>query len=144
MAANAEETGTKGGGTEPDRSGFALSRIRQIAQPAQDLERATAFYRDRLGMELLFSVPGQFSFFDCDGTWLMVALPEGEGQDHPGSILYFEVDDLRIAHETLRGRGVDFVEAPHRVADMGGYELWMAFFRDSEGNTLALRAEVTK
>jgi len=144
MAANADEPGTKEGATELEGSGFGLSRIRQIAQPAHDLERGTAFYRDRLGMDLLFSVPGQFSFFDCDGTWLMVALPEGEGQDHPGSILYFEVDDLQVAHETLRSRGVEFVEAPRRVADMGEYELWMAFFRDSEGNTLALRAEVTK
>ncbi len=142
----AQDAGTKAadeGGRE-GRAAFGLSRIRQIAQTAHDLERATGFYRDRLGMRLLFTVQGQFSFFDCEGTWLMVALPEGEGQDHPGSVLYFEVAHLDDAYETLRSRGVEFVEVPHRIADMGSYELWMAFFRDTEENTLALRAEVAK
>jgi methylmalonyl-CoA/ethylmalonyl-CoA epimerase len=135
---------TDGGGPAEGAEAFGLSRIRQIAQPVHDLERATGFYRDLLGLELLFTVPGQFSFFDCDGTWLMVALPEGEGQDHPGSVLYFEVEDLGGAYEILRTRGVEFLEEPHRIADMGSYELWMAFFRDPDGNTLALRSEVAK
>ncbi len=37
-----------------------------------------------------------------------------------------------------------FEDEPHRIADMGSYELWMTFFRDSEGNLLSLMAEVAK
>ncbi len=125
--------------TEP----FALSRIRQIAQVTHDLPAAVAFYRDTLGMKLLFEVPGQLAFFDCAGVWLMLSPPEKEF-DHPGSVLYFEVDDIHAAHRTLVERGVDILGEPHRIADMGTYELWMSFFRDPDKNPLALRAEVKK
>lgn len=122
---------------------FGLSRIRQIAQVVHDLPAAVAFYRDTLGMKFLFDVPGQLAFFDCAGVWLMLSPPE-QDFDHLGSVLYFEVDDIEAAHRTLHGRGVEFIDAPHRIADMGSYELWMAFFRDLDRNPLALRSEVRK
>ena len=71
---------------------------------AQDIDRATAFYSDTLGLPLLFRA-GTLSFFDCGGIRLMVAKPEAEF-DHPGSVLYFKVDDItapRDAHRTRRG-----------------------------------------
>ncbi len=122
---------------------FGLSRIRQIAQVTRDLPTATQFYRDRLGVPFLFEVPGQLAFFDCGGTWLMLSPPEKEF-DHPGSVLYFAVDDIDAAYRTLKERGVEFIDAPHLIADMGTYELWMAFFRDPDRNPLALRCEVKK
>ena len=125
---------------------LSLSRIRQIAQVVHDVPRAVAYYRDTLGMKLLFEVPsstGPLAFFDCAGVWLMLSLPEKEF-DHPGSALYFEVDDIQAAHRTLTERGVRFLEPPRSIADMGTYELWLAFFRDPDGNPIALRAEVRK
>src|SRR5690242_11669177 len=77
-----------------------LSPIGQIAVRARDVERATAFYRDTLGMRHLFSVPGKLSFFDCGGVRLMLDLPEGE-HDHPSSILYFKVVDINQAFAAL-------------------------------------------
>lgn len=121
----------------------SLSRIRQIAQVVHDVPAAVAFYRDTLGMKLLFEVPPRMAFFDCGGTWLMLSLPEA-GFDHPGSCLYFEVEDIHAAVGALEGRGVKFVQPPHRIADMGTYELWLAFFLDLDRNPLALRAEVPK
>ena len=50
-------------------------------------------------------------------------------------------DDLEAAYGDLKGRGVDFRDAPHLIAKMPDHELWMAFFRDGEGNTLALMHE---
>lgn len=123
---------------------FGLSRIGQIGVVIDDLERATAFYRDTLGLPYLFDVPGQMAFFDCDGVWLMLSLPEGETTVGTGSLLYFDVDDIGAAHETLASRGVEFDAVPHRIADMGSYELWMAFFRDPDANVLALRSRVAK
>lgn len=126
-----------------DDQTLGLSRIRQIAQVVHDLPAAIAFYRDKLGMKFLFEVPGQLAFFDCSGIWLMLSPPEKDF-DHPGSVLYFEVDDIAAAHRALVERGVEFIDAPHRIADMGSYELWMSFFRDLDRNPLALRCEVKK
>jgi methylmalonyl-CoA/ethylmalonyl-CoA epimerase len=120
---------------------FGLSQIGQISVTAHDLERAVAFYRDVLGVKLLFEVPPRMAFFDCSGIRLLLGLPEPD-HDHPGSILYFKVADIRQAHARLRNRGVDFLQEPHLVARMPDHELWMAFFKDSEDNTLALMSEV--
>ena len=125
-----------------EASGFGLSRIEQVAVTAHDLERATAFYRDTLGMRHLFSVPPRMAFFDCDGIRLMLSLPEQPEFAHPSSILYYRVSDIGTAHETLAGRGVEFVAPPHVIARLGNRDIWMAFFRDTEGNTLALTSEV--
>ena len=117
-----------------------LSRIRQIALVVHDLPAAIEFYRDRLGMRFLFQAPPGLAFFDCDGIWLMLSTPEKE-LDRPGSVIYFEVPDIDASYATLRDRGVAFIDPPHLIADMGTYELWMAFFRDLDGNPLALRTE---
>ena len=123
---------------------FGLSEIRQIAVNAHDIDRAVAFYRDKLGMKHLFSVPPKLAFFDCNGIMLLLSLPETEEFDHPSSVIYFGVEDIHDATRTLTVRGVEFREQPTFVADMGTYELWMSFFSDSEGNMLALRSEVQK
>jgi len=120
---------------------FGLRTLGQLSMNAKDLERATAFYRDVLGVPFLFQVP-KMAFFDLDGTRLMLATPENPAYDHPGSILYFRVADIREAHGALSGRGVAFDTEPQMIADMGDHELWMAFFKDTEGNQLALMAEV--
>jgi predicted enzyme related to lactoylglutathione lyase len=125
-------------------SEFGLSKIAQIAVTAHDIERAVEFYRDKLGMKLLFSVPPNLAFFDCDGVRLMLSLPAKPEFDHPSSIIYFNVDDLQLAHNTLIERGVKFEEGPTFVADMGSYDLWLASFRDSENNLLALMSNVPK
>ncbi|HEV2827819.1 MAG TPA: VOC family protein [Pyrinomonadaceae bacterium] len=123
---------------------FGLSTIEQIAVNAHDIERATAFYRDKLGMKHLFSVPPNLAFFDCDGIRLMLSLPAKPVFDHPSSIIYFKVADLQLAHTTLSERGVQFDEGPTFVADMGTYDLWLASFRDSENNILALMSNVPR
>ena len=125
-------------------SEFGLSTIEQIAVNAQDIGRAVAFYRDKLGMKLLFSVPPSLAFFDCDGIRLMLSLPPKPEFDHESSIIYFKVEDIQGAYATLTERGVQFEEAPIFVADMGTYDLWLASFRDSENNLLALMAHVPK
>lgn len=120
-----------------------LSRIGQIAVNVHDLERAVGFYRDTLGMRLLFEIPNA-AFFDCGGIRLMLGLPEKPEFDHPASILYYDVDDVRGAYEALSARGVRFEGEPHVVARMPDHDLWMAFLRDSEENLLALMSEVPR
>jgi predicted enzyme related to lactoylglutathione lyase len=120
---------------------LSLGHIEQVAIPVRDLARATAFYRDQLGMKLLFEVPPQLSFFDCDGIRLALSISSDPMYDPPGSIVYYRVADIEAAHVELEGRGVEFLRGPHRIAELGDIEIWMAFFEDTEGNTLAITSE---
>ena len=120
---------------------FGLSQISQIAINVHDTGRAVAFYRDQLGIKLLFTA-GNLAFFDCGGIRLMLTLPEKPEFDHPSSILYFKVADIQQAHATLSQRGVKFEDTPHLIARMPDHELWMTHFRDSENNLLSLMSEV--
>jgi predicted enzyme related to lactoylglutathione lyase len=117
-----------------------LSRIHQISMRTHDVDRATRFYRDTLGLPFLFAVPPRLAFFDCQGVRLMLSTPE-PGFDHPGSVLYFAVEDIREMHETLKSRGVTFRTEPHKIATLADREVWLADFEDTEGNTLALMSE---
>ena len=123
-----------------DPAPFGLSQIGQIAVNVHDLPRALAFYRDTLGMRFLFETPN-LAFFDCGGVRLMLGQAESAEFDHPASILYYRVPDAVAAHATLAERGVTFVGEPHVVHRAPTYELWMAFFHDSEGNPAAVMSE---
>ena len=120
-----------------------LSQIGQIAVNAHDVDRAVEFYKNSLGMKFLFRA-GQLAFFDAGGVRLMLDKAEDPSFNHPSSVLYFKVADIQQAHGSLKERGVEFVDAPHIIARMPDHDLWMAFFRDSEGNTLALMSEVRR
>ena len=121
----------------------ALDRIGQIAINVKDLARAVRFYRDTLGMRFLFEVPN-LAFFDCGGVRLMLGRAEKPEFDHPGSVLYYKVADITATFAALKGRDVDFIDEPHLIAKMPDHDLWMVFFRDSEGNTLGLMSEVRR
>jgi len=120
-----------------------ISRLGQIAINVHNLERATAFYRDALGLRLLFSA-GPLVFFDCGGVRLMLSHAEKPEFDHPSSILYFCVPDIAAAYREMGGAGVKFEDEPHLIAPMPDHDLWMAFFRDSENNLLALMSEIPR
>ncbi|HYL99997.1 MAG TPA: VOC family protein, partial [Blastocatellia bacterium] len=76
------------------------------------------------------------------GISLMISLPERPEFDHASSIIYFSVENIQRVYQTLSAREVHFEGAPHVIADMGSFDLWMAFFRDSENNLLALMSKV--
>lgn len=120
-------------------SDLKQSRLRQIAITCKDVERATAFYRDALGLPFLFSAPPGLSFFDCGGVRLMLSKAEGEAAGT--SALYYLVDDIEATRDSLAAKGVTFVGEPHMIARMPDHELWLAEFRDSENNVMALMEE---
>ena len=127
--------------SDPSRP-FGLAALGQIAVTVRDVERATTFYRDVLGIPFLFSAPPGMAFFDCAGTRLLLGTAETPEQDHPSSILYFRVSGIAEVHRTLAARGVEFVQEPHAVHRAADHELWLSFFRDGEGNTHALMEEI--
>ncbi|HUE55254.1 MAG TPA: VOC family protein [Candidatus Udaeobacter sp.] len=122
---------------------LGIKNIGQISIIVHDLERATAFYRDMLGLPLLFTA-GNLAFFDCGGVRLMLGPAETPELDHPSSILYFRVPDINTAHQRLVERGVEIEAPPRLIAPMPTYDLWMSGFRDSEGNLLELMSEVPR
>lgn len=123
-----------------------LGTLRQVGQPVVDFDRAVAFYRDVLGLQMI-AQPGPLAFFDLGGVRLLMEEP-GDGAPVPGpdgGVLYFVVVDIEAAQRQLAARGVQFLGEPHLIHrdDTGtfgpaGQEEWMSFFTDSEGNTLAL------
>jgi methylmalonyl-CoA/ethylmalonyl-CoA epimerase len=125
-------------------AGIGITRLGQIQMRAHDVERAANFYQNVLGLKLLFKAPPNLAFFDCGGVRLMIDKPEKPEFDHPGSILYFAVPDIQAAHAKMKEQSVTFEDEPHIIARMSDHDLWMTFFRDSEGNLLALMSEVKR
>jgi len=126
-----------------EQAQFALASIGQIAVNVHDIAKATAFYRDTLGMKFLFDA-GHMAFFDCSGVRLMLSLPDKPEFDHPSSIIYYRVADIQRAYEVLLSRGVRFEEKPILVARLQDHDLRMAAFRDVDDNLLALMSEVPR
>ena len=114
-----------------------LGKVQQIALVQHDVERATAFYRDALGLTLQFAMAGM-AFLDAGGVRLMLTKPSSPEFDHKNSVLYFEVANCENAYAELTGRGVPFDGPPHLVGKTATHEMWMAFLRDPEGNVLAI------
>jgi methylmalonyl-CoA/ethylmalonyl-CoA epimerase len=121
-------------------TGSGLGPIGQIALHVSDADRAERFYRDTLGLPLLFSF-GNLVFFDCAGVRLML---EG-GHESTGKreqfCVYFRVSGIEAVVAGLRLRQVYFEREPQLVAKMPDHELWMAFLHDPDGNPLALIEE---
>jgi predicted enzyme related to lactoylglutathione lyase len=119
-----------------------LGPIMQILVPVSDVERATTFYAEVLGLPLLFSYPGN-AFFDADGIRLYLAAPTEPGYVGPATI-YFRVGDVTKTFERLVARGAPVRERPeiaHRDAE---YDLWLAFVSDLDGNNIGLMREAPK
>jgi len=122
---------------------LGIQNIGQISIIVKDVERATAFYRDVLGLSLLFTVPGM-AFFDCGGVRLMLGTASSPEYDHPSSIFYFRVADIQAGYQRLIKHGVDIVAPPRLIAPMPTHDLWMTAFRDGEGNIHQLMSEVPR
>ena len=119
-----------------------IESIRQIAIAISDLEQSVEFYRDRLGMQLLFQSPPGLAFFDCGGVRLMLTTLQGEEKDHHTSVIYYKVADLDQATTALDAAGVDFERRPQLTAKMPDHELWIGFVRDPDQNLVGILAEL--
>jgi DNA-binding CsgD family transcriptional regulator/extradiol dioxygenase family protein len=122
------------------QSPLSLGPVGQIARSVQDIEQALKWYGKVLGLPHLYTF-GELAFFDCGGMRLM--LTQQRQVSATESILYWRVEDIVAAHEQLKQRGVEFVNAPHMIHKHGdGTEEWMAFFKDPEGRLLAIMSQV--
>jgi methylmalonyl-CoA/ethylmalonyl-CoA epimerase len=128
----------------PEEKAMNLSNasVGQLMIPVDDFDRGVSFYRDTLGLPFLFSAPPQMAFFMCGTVRLLVGvLPAGQAAQR-GSAIYFKVDDIHGVAASLKTKGVDFRADPHLIHRTPTSELWLAEFRDPDGNQLALMSEV--
>jgi methylmalonyl-CoA/ethylmalonyl-CoA epimerase len=117
-----------------------LNQLAQIALTVTDLPRAKAFYKDILGMTFLFDA-GSMVFFQCGDIRLMIGAGDNPGG---GTILYFKVADIQQTYATLQHKAVAFPQPPHHIARMANHDVWLAEFKDPDGNNLALMSEVPR
>src|SRR5262245_31771887 len=127
----------------PAAVALSHARIAQRAINVLDLGRSVAFYKKKLNLKHLFTVP-KMGFFDCGGIRLMLAIPESPEFDDPSSLLYFTGDDIHAVFTGVSARRVRIEEPPHLIAKIDTYDLWMAFLRDSENNLLRLMSNVAR
>jgi catechol 2,3-dioxygenase-like lactoylglutathione lyase family enzyme len=120
--------------------GLGDARLAQITIPSTDLSRSTGFYRDVLGLKLLFAVPGA-AFFDMSGVRLRIELVKTAPAT--GDELYF--DDPGLSRQaTLAARGVKFIGPAETVQRTATSDLKLLEFLDPDGNPLALMGEVRR
>lgn len=127
---------------ENSQTQVRFNEIGQIAVSVGDLERAKSFYRDLLGMQFLFDA-GNMTFFQCGSIRFMIGTSDKPVQPG-GTILYFRVSDMQATFTVLEAQGVPFVAKPHLVAQLADHDLWMAFLKDPDGNTLGMMSEVAR
>lgn len=118
-----------------------IQKVGQIGVPVKDLARAIEFYKDKIGLSLLFNTDSM-AFFECNNMRLLLSLPEKEEYATSSSVIYFQVENIKKTYESLVSQGVTFSDEPHVVARMGQTETWMTFFKDTEENTHALMCEM--
>ena len=117
----------------------SLGPIGQISRSVRNVKESQTWYAEILGIPHLYTF-GKLAFFDCSGIRLM--LTEEAGSASSESVLYLRVADIAAAHDSLRSRGVQFINAPHMIhKHADGMEEWMAFFKDPEGRTLAIMSQ---
>jgi methylmalonyl-CoA/ethylmalonyl-CoA epimerase len=120
-----------------------LSHIGQIALPVTDNDRSEAFYENVIGLRKLYRF-GDLSFFDCAGVRLLLERVKDPADLRRQGTIYFRCADIALTVAELQKRGLAFTSQPHRIAKMDDHDLWMAFFEDPDGHTLAVMQEAPK
>jgi predicted enzyme related to lactoylglutathione lyase len=121
-----------------------VSEIGQIAITVGDVAKATAFYRDVLGLKFLFGAGPNLAFLAAGSVRIMLSTPEGAGEVGKNSILFFKVSDIAAAHTAIVARGAKSESEPHLLVKMPDHDLWLSAVRDPEGNIIELMSEVRK
>ena len=121
----------------------ALNQLGQVSLTVDHIDAAERFYSETLGLRKLYRF-GDLVFFDCAGVRLYIQKSNAQPFAPASSVLYFRTPDITISVRELKARGVSFIDDPHLIAPMEDHDLWMAFFKDPAGNTLALMNEAPK
>lgn len=120
-----------------------LTGILQVAIPVKEIERATAFYRDALGLQFLMAGPNM-AFFACGGTRIYLDANPGVVEAGGNSLIYFRAADIESAHASLQEQSVAIHQDPRVIASLPDRDVWLMWIRDSESNLLGIMEERPK
>lgn len=109
-----------------------LERLAFVMLAERDVERATTFYRDVLGLSLTTRFEA-FAFFDTGETKLALTSELGSNADSEGHECVFAVASVTKAYAALKDR-IEFLNEPRPINDAN----WAVNFRDPEGHLLSL------
>jgi len=122
-------------------SGLAGRKLVQVGLTCRDLDRSRTFYRDTLGLPLLFEASGMM-FFQLEGLRLMIGKENQHGSAIGGSLIYFDAPDIDTLGPALEAKGVNFTGPAAVVQRTEAHELKLREFFDPDGNALALMGMV--
>ncbi|HEY1710964.1 MAG TPA: VOC family protein [Rhizomicrobium sp.] len=116
---------------------LGFGRINQVAFNVRDVDPAEHFYGQMLGLQKIFRSQPHMVFFDCGGMSLLLEKAQ-DGAVFGGATFYFDCADIGLAYRELKSRGVAFSHPVHPITRQPAFDLYMAFFTDPDGNSLAL------
>jgi catechol 2,3-dioxygenase-like lactoylglutathione lyase family enzyme len=120
-----------------------LTGVTQIGISVRDIDRATAFYRDTLGLPLLMNSPNM-AFLDCGGVRLYLDGNPGSAEAGGNFLIYLRTSNIDQAHASLQQQGVDVHKEPHTIAKLPDRDILLMWIRDSESNLLGIMEERRK
>jgi catechol 2,3-dioxygenase-like lactoylglutathione lyase family enzyme len=126
-----------------ESSTLAGRKLVQIAFTCRDLDRARIFYRDTLGLPLMFEAATML-FFDAAGQRLVIGLAEKPDEPIGGSYIYFDAPDVIALAAALKAKGVELVGNVETLQRTETHELKLQFFKDPDGTTVGLMGMVPK
>lgn len=116
--------------------------VTQVAITVSDTPRAVAFYRDAIGLsQLPIPAPPTMAFLMMGDVRLMLSQPEPGFNPGGGTVVYLKVERIADAVVAMKARGVSFIRDQHIIAKLPDREVWLAEFKDPDGNALALMSE---
>lgn len=118
-----------------------VSSLGQVAITVSNVEAATKYYREVLGLKFLFAAGPNLAFLTEGTIRIMLSTPQGSGAVAANSILYFKVRDIESTHAAVVQRGSESERAPQLAAKMPDHELWLSFVKDPDGNLVGLMEE---
>ena len=122
---------------------LAGRRLVQVGLTCRDLDRSRSFYRDTLGLPLLFEA-SEMMFFQLEGLRLMIGKELQPGSPLGGSLIYFDAPDIDALGSALEAKGITFTGPATVVQRTETHELKLREFFDPDGNALALMGMVAK
>jgi catechol 2,3-dioxygenase-like lactoylglutathione lyase family enzyme len=122
---------------------LASRPLAQVALTVRNMDNARGFYRDVLGLPMLFEVPGMM-FFQLQGLRLMVGQAQSAEQPIGGSVLYFDTPEFQDMSLELERKGVTFRGPAQTVQRTKTQDLKLREFLDPDGNALAIMGLVSR